>query len=101
MGEGLRPEGGGGGTVPIEFSIAVFCLFVFFNSKFNILLLFCIISIHKIMEKSISKQSALSLFLIGKCIILILLRCQDYRYPSDSPVGPNMCDVFSHMTMLR
>lgn len=98
MGEGLRPEGGGG-TVPIEFS--VFCLFVFFYLKFNILLLFCIISIHKIMEKSISKQSALSLFLIGKCIILILLRCQDYRYPSDSPVGPNMCDVSSHMTMLR
>lgn len=91
--------GGGGGTVPIEFS--VFCLFVFFYLKFNILLLFCIISIHKIMEKSISKQSALSLFLIGKCIILILLRCQDYRYPSDSPVGPNMCDVSSHMTMLR
>lgn len=91
--------GEGGGTVPIEFS--VFCLFVFFNLKFNILLLFCIISIHKIMEKSISKQSGLSLFLIGKCIILILLRCQDYRYPSDSPVGPNMCDVSSHMTMLR
>lgn len=91
--------GGGGGTVQIEFS--VFCLFVFFYLKFNILLLFCIISIHKIMEKSISKQSGLSLFLIGKCIILILLRCQDYRYPSDSPVGPNMCDVSSHMTMLR
>lgn len=91
--------GGGGGTVQIEFS--VFCLFVFFYLKFNILLLFCIISIHKIMEKSISKQSGLSLFLIGKCIILILLRCQDYRYPSDSPVGPNLCDVSSHMTMLR
>lgn len=91
--------GGGGGTVPIEFS--VFCLFVFFYLKFNILLLFCIISIHKIMEKSISKHSALSLFLIGKCIILILFRCQDYRYSSDSPVGPNMCDVSSHMTMLR
>lgn len=91
--------GGGGGTVPIEFS--VFCLFFFFNLKFNILLLFCIISINKIMEKSISKQSGLSLFLIGKCIILILLRYQDYRYPSDSPVGPNLCDVSSHMTMLR
>lgn len=52
--------GGGGGTVPIEFS--VFCLLVFFYLKFNILLLFCIISIHKIMEKSISKQSALSLY---------------------------------------
>lgn len=78
---------GGGGGVRSRSSSLFFCLFVFFYLKFNILLLFCIISIHKIREKSISKQSALSLFLIGKCIILILLRCQDYRYPSDSRWG--------------
>lgn len=91
--------GGGGGYGPDR--VLCFLFVCFFYLKFNILLLFCIISIHKIMVKSISKQSGLSLFLIGKCIILILLRCQDYRYPSDSPVGPNMCDVSSHMTMLR